>query len=267
MRKQERAKPVAPTLLFAIRHQHSSSALVHVCSGFCFPLPPSPSPAPPPTPAPTPQVSFPLLLPAYLALRTTIPLASPGSYSRDWMVVSLLCFPQALLIYLGALSMASLAAAMACGAAAAAALWLSTRWVGERSATWCVAAAFNTHTSKLALLQAQWHGARGTQPQSPCTNGYALDPCLAALALHPPPIPQSPNPPYTHAHCAATRTHRSAPERLPELSLGGQVALAPGLLAVMGFLVGVMWIDTVAGEVVAALSFLAGGWGCGAQVV
>ena len=36
-----------------------------------------------------------MLLPAYVALRLSIPLASPGSYNRDWMTVSLMCSPLA----------------------------------------------------------------------------------------------------------------------------------------------------------------------------
>lgn len=48
------------------------------------------------------------------------------------------------------------------------------------------------------------------------------------------------------------------PDQLPELSVFGGTALAPALLAILGFVVGVMWIDAIAGEVVGALSFLAG---------
>src|SRR4051794_21226775 len=51
---------------------------------------------------------------------------------------------------------------------------------------------------------------------------------------------------------------RSDPEHVPLMECGTGVALGPGLLSLMGFVMGVMWIDTIAGEVVGVLSFLAG---------
>ncbi len=42
------------------------------------------------------------------------------------------------------------------------------------------------------------------------------------------------------------------------MECGTGVALGPGLLSLVGFVMGVMWIDTIAGEVVGVLSFLAG---------
>jgi sodium/potassium/calcium exchanger 6 len=125
------------------------------------------------------QVTFPLLLPAYLGQRLTIPFASSAGYSRQWLIAALLCCPLALILYLGLLTMPAVLAACGCGIAAAAAAALLTAW--------------------------------------------------------------------------------DAAGQMPVQGLGGTAAaVAPGVLAVLAFCMGVVWIDTVATEVVGVITFLGG---------
>lgn len=125
------------------------------------------------------QVTFPLLLPAYLGQRLTIPFASSAGYSREWLIVALLCCPLALIAYLGLLSLPAVLAA--CGAGIAASL--------------------------LGAVLTAWD-----QPGQMAVQG-----------------------------------------------LGGRAAaVVPGVLAVLAFVMGVVWIDTVATEVVGIITFLAG---------
>jgi hypothetical protein len=125
------------------------------------------------------QVTFPLLLPAYLGQRLTIPFASAAGYSREWLISSLLCFPLALICYLGLLSLPAVLTACGVGIAAATVGAVLTAW---------------------------------DQPGQMAVQG-----------------------------------------------LGGRAAaVMPGVLAVLAFCMGVVWIDTVATEVVGVITFLAG---------
>jgi Ca2+/Na+ antiporter len=144
----------------------------------------------------THQVTFPLLLPLYLALRTTVPFIIPPGYSRPWLLASLLTWPLTIGAYLGLLTRAAWAppAALAAGALAAAAVgWLT----------------------------------RLDAPGAPPLSGLR-----------------------------AASSGGGAAAAAPSFAAAAAAAL-PGALSVMGFCVGVAWIDTVAGEVVGALSFLA----------
>lgn len=128
---------------------------------------------------PVTQVTFPLLLPAYLGQRLTIPFASASGYSREWLISSLLCFPLALIAYLGLFTLPGVLAA--------------------------------------------------------CGVGI----CAAVLG--------------------AVLTAWDQPGQMAVQGLGGKAAAAvPGVLAVLAFCMGVVWIDTIATEVVAIVSFLAG---------
>ena len=60
--------------------------------------------------------TFPLLLPFYAALRLTIPLVDPASYSQQWLVASLLCSPLLAIIYIDVVTPWSLFVAMVIGA-------------------------------------------------------------------------------------------------------------------------------------------------------
>lgn len=125
------------------------------------------------------QVTFPLLLPAYLGQRLTIPFASASGYSREWLISSLLCFPLALIAYLGLLSLPGVLTA--CGVGVAAAV--------------------------LGAVLTAWDG----------------------------------------------------PGQMAVQGLGGRAAaVVPGVLAVLAFCMGVVWIDKVATEVVGIITFLAG---------
>jgi sodium/potassium/calcium exchanger 6 len=125
------------------------------------------------------QITFPLLLPAYLGQRLTIPFASSAGYSRQWLIAALLCCPLALILYLGLLTMPAVLAACGCGVAAAAAAALLTAWDAEG--------------------------------------------------------------------------------QMPVQGLGGRAAaVAPGVLTILAFCMGVVWIDTVATEVVGVITFLGG---------
>lgn len=124
-------------------------------------------------------MTFPLLLPAYLGQRLTIPFASSAGYSREWLISSLLCCPLALILYLGLLTLPAVLVACGCGITAAAAAGVLTWWDG--------------------------------------------------------------------------------PGEMPVQGLGGVAAAAvPGVLAVLAFCMGVVWIDTIATEVVGVITFLGG---------
>jgi sodium/potassium/calcium exchanger 6 len=126
------------------------------------------------------QVTFPLLLPAYLGQRLTIPFASSSGYSREWLIVALLCCPLSLVTYLGLMT-----------------------------------------TLRAVLVT--------------CAVGI-----VGAVA-------------------GAVLTAWDAPGQMAVQGLGGRAAaVVPGVLAVLAFFSGVAWIDTVATEVVAVLTFLAG---------
>jgi len=61
------------------------------------------------------------------------------------------------------------------------------------------------------------------------------------------------------AAIGAVLTSWDAPDQLPVQGLGGPVsAFVPALLAVLAFCMGVVWIDTIATEVVGVITFLAG---------
>lgn len=70
------------------------------------------------------ELTFPLLLPVYLALRLTIPFADPASYSRRWLLATCAAAPLLAAVYLAPSAAAALpmmiAAAVAGGALAAA---------------------------------------------------------------------------------------------------------------------------------------------------
>lgn len=123
------------------------------------------------------QVAFVLLLPVYLGQRLTIPFASGAGYRRDWLIVSLLCCPLALVWYAGCQSLPAVLSAAVAGVAAAA--------VG------------------------------------------------------------------------AVLTARDQPGDMAAVGYGTKVAGAvPGVLAVLAFVMGAVWVDTLASEVVAIVSFL-----------
>ncbi|KAF8061302.1 BUB3.2 [Scenedesmus sp. PABB004] len=67
------------------------------------------------------RVTFPLLLPAYLGQRLTIPFASDAGYSREWLIAALLCAPLGAVVYLGALTLPAVLGAAGGGVVAAAA--------------------------------------------------------------------------------------------------------------------------------------------------
>lgn len=61
------------------------------------------------------------------------------------------------------------------------------------------------------------------------------------------------------AVAAAVLTMWDAPGQMPVQGLGGTTAaVVPGVLAVLAFVMGVVWIDTIATEVVGVLTFVAG---------
>lgn len=61
------------------------------------------------------------------------------------------------------------------------------------------------------------------------------------------------------AAAATALTWWDAPGQLPVQGMGGMAAaVAPGVLAVLAFVMGIVWIDTVATQVVGVLTFVAG---------
>jgi len=171
------------------------------------------------TPTPTTkQVTFPVLLPVYLSLRSTIPFIIPPGYSRSWLLTSLALWPLAICTYLRAFSRGgwvAVAAAAAGAAAAAAAGWLTR------------------------------HDAPGAPPLS---GWRLLDRSSSGGGAAPPPAAAVFDSSNSSSSSAGAFSRRAA------AAVAGAL---PGTLSVLGFCMGVAWIDTIAGEVVGALSFLA----------
>lgn len=45
------------------------------------------------------RLTYPVLLPVYVALRCSVPFVDPDSYSRRWLVITMLGAPLAVVIY------------------------------------------------------------------------------------------------------------------------------------------------------------------------
>ncbi|GAX77163.1 hypothetical protein CEUSTIGMA_g4608.t1 [Chlamydomonas eustigma] len=121
---------------------------------------------------------LPMLLPAYTLMSASIPMLDPASYSRSWLITSMMAGPLLAACYL------------------------------------------NLYTDPVALIAA------------------ALVGCVLAVL-------------------AVLVTRGREEHEVPTLCLGGSWDCAPALFSCMGFAVGIMWVDTIASEVVGILSLSA----------